>query len=197
MSSPNASASSSILRKGIVATSDQGSDTLVADIATDPEVQVIEEQSENGNDTLNITVGALVEVMSVAIQGVMVEVLSVDVIEDNETMTITIEKIAKGKTDENGQICFELKQGNYVVVATYDRLKGVGKCNMEEDVDTDILLHNWSRDCNHSRKNMVKTYTHMERMTIQIDPEREPMMEIPPEGMPFMEIPPEGESVWE
>jgi hypothetical protein len=136
---------------------------------SEPEVEVIEQLDENGTSILEIRVGVRAEGQPVAIQGATVQVLSVDALGDNDTVTITIDRVADGMTDENGTVSLEMDHGKYLVIATYEGLTGLGKCNLDGDESMVIQLHNWDRDCNQFRKHMVNAYKHMESITIQID----------------------------
>ncbi len=153
---------------GVYACTAHDDASLGDEITSEPEIQVTELE-ENGTSVLDVRVGVRVEGRPVAIQGAHVEVLSVDTLRENDTITVTFEKVADGETDEEGAISFELESGKYLVVATYDGLTGLGKCNLEEDVDVGILMHNISMDCNSLRKNIMHAFQHMEKMTIQIE----------------------------
>ncbi len=113
------------------------------DVSTEagPKVEVCEE----GTDSLTVLVGARVEGQIVPMSGVDLEVFSVDIERTNESLTITLEKVTAGETDDRGKAFFELAHGRYLVVAHYNGLKAMGKYNLTGDSTVRMLLHNWHR----------------------------------------------------
>jgi hypothetical protein len=154
---------------GIFAHTTDDSMNLGDELKTEPEIQVIEQVDENETDTLTVKVGVRVEGQLVPIQGATVKLLSVDTTRDNNTVTIVLERIAIGETDENGTITCGIDHGKYLVLATYNGLTGIGKCNLEEDTEIGVLLHNRSMNKNQFRTGFVHTFRYMENVTIQID----------------------------
>ena len=154
---------------GIHAFSSEGVSEVGDAASTEPEVEIVESVSEDGIDTLTVRVGVRVEGKAIPIGGVALEIFSVDVVRENNIITITLEKVAEGETDEAGTAAFDLEHGKYLVVAHYKGLMGFGKCNMEEDTHIDMLLHNWSSNCYQWQNNMQHAYKHMTKMTMQIE----------------------------
>lgn len=145
-----------------------GKATGVGDeVTAEPSIEILEE-SINGTDTLTVKVGVIVEGKPVPLEGAEIEVFSVNAEKTNDTVTIIIEKIAEAETDQHGTALFEIGHGRYLVVAHYNGLVGIRKCNLDEDSQLGMLLHNWMRDNPAWQGVLSNLYRHMDSMTIEI-----------------------------
>ena len=132
------------------------------------DVPMVEVTESETMDTLTVRVGARVEGKIVPMANVQLGVFSVEIVRDNKTITITLEKVMEGETDQDGVASFEIEHGRYLVAAHYSGLIGFGHCNLEEDSQIGMLLHNQLRSQNAWRTCLGNAYQHMESMTIQI-----------------------------
>jgi len=137
------------------------------EVTAEPSIEILQE-SINGTDTLTVKVGVIVEGKPVPLEGAEIEVFSVNVERTNDTVTIIIDKVAESGTDQHGTAILEIEHGRYLVVAHYEGLVGVRKCNFEEDTHIDMLLHNWLRNNNIWQTGLGNAYQHMDKMTIHI-----------------------------
>lgn len=128
---------------GIAFTLMSSSDVSAAD---ETPIVTVDEETTATNYALTANVMCRVAGTEITLTGVNVTVYTVNITEDENTMTIVIEKVAQGLTDSEGNITFDLPEGEYMVCATYQGLCGFGQVNLTEDQMSAILLHggNWN-----------------------------------------------------
>jgi hypothetical protein len=98
--------------------------------------------------TLNLSVNVLCRVdgTDITLSGINVTVYTVNMTENEENATIVIDKVAEGQTDANGNVTFQLPEGEYAVSASYQGLRGFDWVNLTEDQTSTVQLHGWNWD---------------------------------------------------
>lgn len=99
--------------------------------------------------TLNLSVNVLCHVdgESVSLAGVNVTVYKVNITDDGDRATIVIDRVAEGLTDADGNVTFQLPEGEYAVSASHQGLRGFDWVNLTEDQISTVRLHgcDWDR----------------------------------------------------
>ncbi|MBI0582338.1 MAG: carboxypeptidase regulatory-like domain-containing protein [Methanomassiliicoccales archaeon] len=99
--------------------------------------------------TLNLSVNVLCHAddESITLSGVNVTVYTVDITNGEDNATIVIEKVAEGQTDADGNVTFQLPEGEYAVSASYQGLRGFDWVNLTEDQISTLQIHgcDWDR----------------------------------------------------
>ena len=110
--------------------------------ADDTPVVTVEDTSTDVA-TLNLSVNVLCHVdgESVTLAGVNVTVYTVNVTENEDGATIVIDKVADGQTDVDGNVTFQLPEGEYAVSASHQGLRGFDWVNLTEDQISTVRLH--------------------------------------------------------
>ncbi|MDW5564314.1 MAG: hypothetical protein SA339_13950 [Methanomassiliicoccus sp.] len=118
--------------------------------ASDDTTVVTAESTSADAATLNLSVNVLCRVdgESITLSGVNVTVYTVNITEDGDNATIVIEKVAEGQTDDDGNVSFQLPDGEYAVSASYQGLRGFDWVNLTEDQISTVRLHgcDWDMD---------------------------------------------------
>lgn len=122
---------------------DQTPQVSISDQAVSPLNGSTSLNDSSAMHNLTVTVGANVEGKKIPIEGALVLVYSVNVIESENTTNIVLEKVAEQQTNANGQVGFQLAQGRYIIIAHYHGLNGLGRMNLTEDLGRKVMLHNW------------------------------------------------------
>ncbi len=104
-------------------------------------VVTVEEEVTDSSYTLTVHVVCMVDGTPIILEGVNVTVYTVNITEDDDTTTIVVQNVAQGLTDAEGNVTFELPEGEYMVCATYQGLCGFGEVNLSEDQLSTIMLH--------------------------------------------------------
>jgi len=120
------------------------------DVAAADETPIVSAESASADlTTLNLSVNVLCHVDgdSVTLSGVNVTVYTVNITDNEDNATIVIEKVAEGQTDSDGNVTFQLPEGEYAVSASYQGLRGFDWVNLTEDQVSTVQLHgcNWDQ----------------------------------------------------
>ena len=114
------------------------------DVAAADETPIVSAESASADlTTLNLSVNVLCHVDgdSVTLSGVNVTVYTVNITDNEDNATIVIEKVAEGQTDSDGNVTFQLPEGEYAVSASYQGLRGFDWVNLTEDQVSTVQLH--------------------------------------------------------
>ncbi len=111
-------------------------------VSAEDETPVVTVEEEVTETTYAMTVNVVcpVDGIPLTLEGVNITVYTVNITEDDDTTTITVQNVAQGLTDAEGNVTFELPEGEYVVCATYQGLCGFGEVNLTEDQLNTIML---------------------------------------------------------
>ena len=107
----------------------------------DTPVVTVEEEVTETSYALTVNVVCMVDGTPIILEDVNVTVYTVNITEDDDTTTIVVQNVAQGLTDAEGNVTFELPEGEYMVCATYQGLCGFGEVNLSEDQLSTIMLH--------------------------------------------------------
>gem|GEM_PF-2001484 len=118
------------------------------EVAASDDVPIVDvETASTDLATLNLSVNVLcrVEGESITLAGVNVTVYKVNITENEDCATIVIDRVAEGLTDADGNVTFQLPEGEYAVSASYQGLRGFDWVNLTEDQISTVRLHgcNW------------------------------------------------------
>ena len=103
-------------------------------------VVTVEEEVSDTTYTLTVNVACPVDGTTITLEGINVTVYTVNITEEDDTTTIIVQNVAEGQTDAEGNVTFELPEGEYVICATYQGLCGFGEVNLTEDQLSTIML---------------------------------------------------------
>lgn len=117
------------------------------EVAAADDTPIVEVETTSADlATLNLSVNVLCRVdgESITLAGVNVTVYKVNITEDENGATIVIDRVAEGLTDAEGNVTFQLPEGEYAVSASYQGLRGFDWVNLTEDQISTVGL----RGCN-------------------------------------------------
>jgi len=112
------------------------------EVAASEDATVVTAEDASDQATLDLSMNVLVRAggESITMPGVNVSVYSVDITEGEDNTTMVIERVAEGQTDADGNVTFQLPEGEYAVSASYQGLKGFAWVNLTEDRTSTVQL---------------------------------------------------------